>query len=276
MKIRIMSDLHLEFADMTIEGHEDDQHTILVLAGDIGLVHKPSNLKERFLPFLARCAAQFRYVVMVVGNHEHYGGSFHRTVSDLKKAIEEAGIPRVVVLEKETFVVDGVAFIGSTLWTNCEGFSPYAQFYWANMTDFRVIRTGPNTTLPYDRKFRAEDAWVAWQKSRDYLFKAMKDQNEIGNKIVVITHHAPSPQSIAPQYAGSNLNMFYYSDMVHDVMDHNPDIWIHGHVHNAFDYYIDSMEEICKTRVICNPRGYHGEETSPESRGFDIQKSIEL
>lgn len=276
MRLRIFSDIHLEFGDFYVDHHPEDQHSVLVLAGDVGLVHKPSNMKERFLPFLSRCADQFRYVVMVVGNHEHYGGSLHRTVDDLKKAIDAAGIQRVIVLEKETFVVDGVAFIGATMWTNCDNFSPYAQFYWANMTDFRVIRTGPNATLPYVRKFHAEDSWVEWQRSRDYLFSAMKKENEQGNKIVVITHHAPSHQSINPMYAGSNLNMFYYSDMVHDVMDYNPDLWIHGHVHNALDYKIDSMEEVCKTRVVCNPRGYYGEESAPDSRGFDRQKFVEL
>lgn len=275
MKIRIMSDLHLEFADMIVPGHPDDQHTVLVLAGDTGLVHS-SNIKTRFIPFLKRCAEQFRHVVMIVGNHEHYGGSFRRTHDKLRDALKAAKLQRVTLLEKETFVIDDVAFIGATMWTSCDKFSPYASFYWNGMTDYKVIRTGPNKTLPYDRRFRAEDSWEDWRLAKQYILSAITEQKEAGNKVVVVTHHAPTPMSIHPMYAGDTMNMFYHSDMVLDIMDTNPDLWFHGHVHTAFDYLIDSTMQICQTRVICNPRGYIGEESTPISRGFDEQKYVEL
>lgn len=213
---------------------------------------------------------------MVVGNHEHYGGSFRRTHEKLREMIKDANLDRVILLEKETVVVDDVAFIGATLWTSCDKFSPYASFYWNGMTDYKVIRTGPNKTLPYDRKFRAEDTWDDWRAAKQYILTAIAEQKAAGNKVVVVTHHAPSPRSIHPMYHGDVMNMFYYSDMTLDIMDHDPDLWIHGHVHNAFDYFVDSTLQICKTRVICNPRGYVGEESDPTTRGFDVDKLIEL
>ena len=36
-------------------------------------------------------------------------------------------------------------------------------------------------------------------------------------------------------------------------------LWIHGHIHESFDY------KIGKTRVVCNPRGYASIE---ENKGF--------
>ncbi len=35
-------------------------------------------------------------------------------------------------------------------------------------------------------------------------------------------------------------------------------LWIHGHTHDSFDYFIGG------TRVICNPRGYFGYELNPD------------
>ena len=32
-------------------------------------------------------------------------------------------------------------------------------------------------------------------------------------------------------------------------------LWVHGHSHTAVDY------EVAGTRVVCNPRGYSGEDT---------------
>lgn len=279
MLIRPMSDLHLEFGGIEIPRHDTDEQTILVLAGDIGIVHRPSSWNDEYVPFLRDMQSRYRYVILVVGNHEHYGGSFRRTHDKMREWIREAGLTRVVLLEKETFVVDDVAFIGATLWTDCNKFNPVSSFYWNSMADSRAIRTGPNTTLPYERKFKAEDTWTDWREAKRFILNEISRQKDEDRKVVVVTHHAPSPLSIHEQYrTGSNslLNMFFCSDMTVDVMDRDPDLWIHGHVHNAFDYLLDSTEQICSTRVVCNPRGYHGQEIDPALRGFDVNKLIDL
>ena len=181
--------------------------------------------------------------------------------------------------EMEMFVVDDVAFIGATLWTDCDKFNPVSSFYWNSMADSRAIRTGPNTTLPDERKFKAEDTWTDWREAKRFILNEISRQKDEDRKVVVVTHHAPSPLSIHEQYrTGSNsiLNMFFCSDMTVDVMDRDPDLWIHGHVHNAFDYLLDSTEQICSTRVVCNPRGYHSQEIDPVLRVFDVNKLIDL
>ena len=52
------------------------------------------------------------------------------------------------------------------------------------------------------------------------------------------------------------MNGAFVSNLDEFIMDH-PQIklWTHGHVHNVFDYTIG------ETRVVCNPRGYPGENT---------------
>jgi Icc-related predicted phosphoesterase len=70
-------------------------------------------------------------------------------------------------------------------------------------------------------------------------------------KTVVMTHHAPSFQSISPHYAGSDLNAAYASELYNAYSDDAmPILHIHGHVHDSFDYMLGD------TRVVCNPRGY--------------------
>lgn len=279
MLIRPLSDLHLEFGGITIPHHDTDEQTVLVLAGDIGIVHKPGIWHGSYVPFLRDMMSRYRYVVLVLGNHEHYGGSFRRTHQKMREWLKEEGLDDVILLEKESFVVDNVAFVGATMWTNCDKFSPYASWYWQSMSDHKTIRTGPNTTLPYERRMKAEDTWVDWSEANRFLFKEIDFHKNLGRKVVVVTHHGPTPMSIHPQYRTgphATLNMFYCSDMTLDIMDHDPDLWIHGHVHNAFDYLVDSTEQICKTRVICNPRGYVGEESDPITRGFDVNKLVEV
>lgn len=98
----------------------------------------------------------------------------------------------------------------------------------------------------------------------------------MGKKTVIITHHAPSSMSIEDRYATDALNVFYFSEMTYDLMDNNPDVWIHGHMHTSFDYLIDPTKQICNTRVICNPRGYSTVSTEAGNKGFDANKYIEV
>jgi Icc-related predicted phosphoesterase len=76
------------------------------------------------------------------------------------------------------------------------------------------------------------------------------------HKNVIITHHAPSFRSIPPQFNDSNVNSGYASNLEYMFKDYNIDLWIHGHIHEAQDYFIDN------TRILCNPYGYRGYENS--------------
>jgi hypothetical protein len=67
---------------------------------------------------------------------------------------------------------------------------------------------------------------------------------------VVVTHHAPSRQSIHPRFAGSPLNACFVSDAERLMGVERVVLWIHGHTHDSFDYTVGG------TRVLCNPRGY--------------------
>jgi hypothetical protein len=51
------------------------------------------------------------------------------------------------------------------------------------------------------------------------------------------------------------MNGAFASDLSEFIMD-RPQIklWTHGHMHDPSDYLVD------ETRVVCNPRGYHGYE----------------
>jgi len=46
------------------------------------------------------------------------------------------------------------------------------------------------------------------------------------------------------------LNGAYASELFEDIMDTQPDLWCHGHIHSSSDYMIGN------TRVVCNSRGY--------------------
>src|SRR5690606_10859034 len=81
-------------------------------------------------------------------------------------------------------------------------------------------------------------------------------------KTVVVTHHGPHPLSVHPRYAGNPLNAAFISDLG-PLLD-KTDFWLHGHVHDSFDYLVGAC------RVIANPRGYVRNRSSAAHAG-DLQ-----
>jgi hypothetical protein len=84
---------------------------------------------------------------------------------------------------------------------------------------------------------------------------------------VVVTHHAPSRLSIAPEFADSPLNAFYYDPFGEAILGgcNKPQLWIHGHTHAGCDY----VHDLGGVRVVSNPVGYVFEPSktfNPESR----------
>jgi predicted phosphodiesterase len=234
MKLNVLSDLHLSVGGLQ-QPHNDAD--VVVLAGDIA---RPSES--------AAWALQFdKPVLYVLGNHEFYGGSIEGTADELKRLC--AGT-HVHVLDDDEIVIDGVRFLGSTLWTDFmlfgDGDARGAAMAGARhlMRDFSRIRLDDATS----ELFTPEGSAALFERHVDWLDRRL-DAAHVG-PTVVITHHAPSRQSIHPRYADSLLNACFVSNAEHLFKGDRAQLWIHGHTHDSFDYTLHGV------RVVCNPRGY--------------------
>lgn len=272
MKIRVISDLHLEmdgwknarpmFKPFELPVMPDEKDTILVLAGDVALLEKA----YMYLPFFAKMTARFKKVLLVPGNHEYYSGNFTKSLEKATPAIKMTGVR---VLDRDTEVIDNVLFIGATLWTNFNNDHNAMLRAQQQINDYHCIKYGKDY-----RKLHPADTRSKHYDCVNFLeaeLKAAQEWNSFGtnvsyDNVVVITHHAPCHLSIAPEYVGDSLNDAYYSNLS-ELFEFEPDLWIHGHMHRPCDY------TVMETRVVCNPRGYerHGEYT-----GYDPKLVITI
>lgn len=252
MKLRIISDVHNEFGQLDLPVMDDESNTILVLAGDIGIATKPAT----YLEFLTKLNTRFLRIIYIMGNHEHYHGKFTRTLSRMVDVCKH--LSNVNIVDKEVVVVDDVAFVCATLWTDFDKGNPSSMWYaQQEMVDFRVIRIGP-VSEPWRRKFRPIDAHTDFNEARSFIFDAIPDQQSLGRTVVVVTHHAPSHESAAVEWRASNVAGAYASDLQQEIINAQPTLWIHGHMHSSSDYTIGD------TRVIANPRGYYGNDINSD------------
>jgi predicted phosphodiesterase len=270
MKIQLVSDLHLEFADINIQNL--DNVDVLILSGDIctaqDLHDHPAPMTphdaitipdlgrmqgkaQRFRDFFKRCSFQFPHVVYVMGNHEHYHGKLDRSATYLQDEFNGMGLNNVHLLNNDTVEIDGVYFVGGTLWTDMNNHDALTLYHIEHMmNDFRVIRIANENF----KKFLPKRAIVEHIKTKQYIDVVLRELPEDA-KVVVCTHHAPTFLSIGEQYKNDTLmNGGYASNLSEFILDHPKiKVWTHGHMHQHFDYTMGD------TRVICNPRGYPGE-----------------
>jgi predicted phosphodiesterase len=286
MKIKLVSDLHLEFSDINITNSEGCD--VLLLSGDIMVatdLHdhpEPANTADqaaianstglgsrqlkaqRFRDFLKRCSFQFPHVFYVAGNHEFYHGKWTQSLTTLSN--ECAKFPNVYFLEAGCKKIDDVTFIGGTLWTDMNKSDPLTLHAVRDMmNDFRVIKKD----LEGYTNLKPHDTVIRHRHMLGYIKTIVAERPD--EKFVIVGHHAPSKLSTHEQYANEHImNGAYSSDCTEFILDH-PQIklWTHGHTHHPFDYVVG------ETRIVCNPRGYEGDGYSEDS-GWDPNMVIEI
>ena len=264
MLVNLISDCHLECSDLTLPGGD-----VLILAGDICEAKhlkraEPSEEKNRYMQFFEEECAKYKDVIYVMGNHCHYGFRFDKTHGHLKETLPA----NIHVLEKESIELNGVLFVGATLWTNCNNADPITMYTLKHgMNDYRAIQNFYADKNLY-HKLIPEFTYADHVKAVRYIEATAKLNSD--KTVVVVTHHAPSFASVADRYKGDfHMNGGYASDLSDLILD-NPNIkfWTHGHVHDVFDYTIGQC------RIMCNPRGYAGYEQRAEE--FDPTVGFEI
>ena len=236
VRILVLSDLHHEMAPYVPGAVEAD---VVVLAGDID---KGANALQRAKDWFPTTP-----VVMVAGNHEFYGGATPRLIDKMKAVAVGSN---VAVLERDELVIDGVRFLGATMWTDFSIFGGEADYYMeqarAGMNDFRKIRVSPEFS-----RFSPADALKLHRRTRAWLAERL--DNPFPGPTVVVTHHAPSMKSCPPAHATDPLAAAFIVDLEQFMGVDRVRLWIHGHTHHCVNYDING------TQVVSNQRGYPGE-----------------
>lgn len=240
MRLHVFSDLHADVAwprPVTLAPEVD----AVIVAGDVceGAESGFARLRQ-ILPMQVP-------IIMVMGNHEYYR---RHLGSELAAARLAAPLYGVHLLENDVVTLGDVRFIGCSLWTDYALFGdPQRAMQVAahGLNDHRRIKWSKQPWL----RFRPQEALGLHQQSRAFVEKALAAPFD--GATVVVTHHAPHPGSVHSRYKSDLLTATYVSDLTAVIEAGRPDLWVHGHVHESFDYQVGA------TRVLCNPHGYGNE-----------------
>jgi predicted phosphodiesterase len=260
-RVAIMSDLHIEIdrkrgisATPRTAGHPHhgpdlrpllDRIDMCILAGDI----------DRGLAAFEYANAVSSYLevptVLVAGNHEFYT---HRRSELLEQYREKAAATggRVRFLENDETVVwlnnSPHRVLGCTLWTDLRLYGDRAARELLASGDLDAIYDYRRIMRDDGSFIGAEDP-ITWHlESKAWLARKAVAAHE--GPTVIVTHHAPLLQSIAPRFRGSPLNAVFVNNLEDLVQETAAELWVHGHTHHDVDMIHG------KTRIVSRQRGY--------------------
>lgn len=242
--------MHLEWRPLKYIQPECD---VVVIAGDGGPGFQLVDWVEKELSTLDIP------VVVIAGNHEFYGRNLHHHMSDLKTRYRNMGVD---FLHNESVIIKDTLFIGGTLWTDFNLFgNSVMQMLKAPgvMNDYLHI-TGEASLITPDEILSEHNKTKAFIST--VIANNKKDTHPL--KTCVVTHHAPSAQSLGRNKTNQFAPM-YASNLESDILEWQPDVWLHGHIHTPVEYFIGD------TLVMSNPRGRRG-----ENPNFEIEMTIKI
>jgi len=267
VKIQLLSDLHLE-TQPEWQARPAPGADLLVLAGDIGSYQPGSRLEgddfglERFSPRNGWPVP----VLFVPGNHEYDNLDWDATHARLRQTCERLGI---TWLEREVLELQGVRFVGTTLWSDFDALAQQADTPGRALKQREKAFRAADFYLPKTAATRRGQPLLAegWRElaldCQQWLRQALAQP--FHGPTVVVTHFAPSLRSADPRY-GLTPGTAGFCNALDELLP-QAQLWLHGHLHCRHDYSAGAC------RVVANPLGYARKN---EQEGFRADLLVEV
>lgn len=237
MKFSLISDMHVDFPQEKTP--YDKLEKKVVVAGD-------TSNGLHGLKFLNKMQRKGFDVYACTGNHEHYSNrsqdrDYIETEQRFTKEFPSRGV-----------LFDDVPIILINGWYRVSN-----ELKWQlRMNDSR------NTALSADRMNQ-----IAFNNA-SFIEEELEIWSKVGVCGVVVTHTAPCEETLDPRFEGDPSNEWYWNPYMRDLLSEYSDVirvWCHGHTHAKNEAVVDGV------RVVCNPRGYPGENPSWEPLTINVE-----
>lgn len=210
MRIRYISDLHLEKTRSVVRSIPRDLSCPLFLAGDIGNVNT-----QKYESFLGIAAEQSKHVFLIAGNHEYRRASSELEFQDIENKIDRIAkkIGNISFLNRNIIDYEEFAVAGATLWTNSAD--------------------APTSRLRLENERHLLDS--------TFIGETLKTKKPV----IMMTHHLPSYQLITPYFA----NHPRWSAITYRWASHSDYLltkpitaWICGHSHTNIQRQVGGVQ----------------------------------
>ena len=265
MKISLISDIHAEFYRDQPDWFPSlpENPDVLVLAGDI-------HIGGSLVPFVKRISKALpqTHLIFLAGNHEFYRQYRLATLKAYRDAFSDD--TRIHFLENDFVDINGVRFIGATLWT---GF-PLHSFQFTSeevmnysrdsVSDFALITedSGESSVA-----FSPEQSKLLFEESKAKIEQLLAKSDP--KRCVVVTHFPPTKELRNPNFKIDKVTSYFTADCVDIIEEFQPAYWFYGHNH------FSATTRIGQTTLISNQFGYPNERRE-DGTDFNSNLMIEM
>ena len=225
--------------------------------------------------------ANVRRGVIIPGNHLGYEypyedcppSDFKNTkdfqITKLTQAIgTNPDIKVIGAISKPFKIAPKIMLVGSTLYSDLmlfgeKHFEEARALAGKSINDFRRCHIAESLTKRTTKPFTIDDHIEKFKRELKALDKKIAAIHNY--PVIVVTHFAPLPYSVAEEYKNDLLTAYFVNDLTDFLNKHSCiRLWCHGHTHAKFDYIYRRKKpsrngDWCETRVVCNPFGYYNE-----------------
>lgn len=269
-KIRILSDLHLEYPIQLATLRENIRKTspqyvlpdsqsgevqfnysakYCALIGDIG-----DPRTDLYRDFLYSSADSYEKVFVVLGNHECYFQTIARAEDQIAKICQSRS--NLFFLNNSFVQIDeGYKIYGTPLWSDLSGLSK---------EEFNRLKKS-------SRDFRHIHNFNPDHSNTILLLQQHLSQNQ--NPTIILSHYSPTFLALQKfgKYVfpnGERVKELFASNL-EEIIIQNPHIkyWAYGHTHLPFRSYLPGTT----TELVSNPMGYN-----PDKYGFEYDTFLNL
>ncbi|WP_019531427.1 metallophosphoesterase [Dasania marina] len=243
--ISLQSDIHNEFRRENYN-YVNRGEKVAVFAGDIGVGEYAIN----YIKGLAELYPDTHFI-FVPGNHEYYNPNLAKDTLDKTFRSVAKTVDNLHFLNRDSVVIDGIKFLGCTLWSDFTTFGPELEKLALNtakyfLNDFREITNNGFALTPKQM--------ASWQKI-DVNWLDTELAKPFFGKTVIVTHFPGVIECVHPHFEVDAVTTYFNNDLEWIVEKHKIDLWLYGHNHWSTSFTLK------KTRFYSNQPGYPREQT---------------
>ncbi|MCL2505696.1 MAG: metallophosphoesterase [Alphaproteobacteria bacterium] len=265
MLIQIASDFHADKNEFFLPYLDfGSKNTLTIIAGDV------ANCREDTEKFLH---SHFNNVIFVGGNHILYNDE-GKTIQEIHDEYR-AAFPidsKISYLENDVKIIGDYAFVGCTLWGDYTRLPKGITDKEKQKIEKRLKKRKEFTKGYFDDngnkvKLTPDHLTDMFYESLAFIKTVHDKLSADGKKIVLVTHHAPSPQALSKKHIKKGKRTLYASELEEYIKDELPNLSliIHGHIHKYREYHIGGIPVVCNplgdlsweinSKVLCDPAG---------------------
>lgn len=219
LRVSFISDIHLSEKNKLIPKDlvklRKSNVDVLLILGDIS--SDPSDWKE-FLQIIRKYFSSGP-ILFLMGNHEYYNHDINTATKDYAQAIQDDR--DAYILDNSNIIINGINFIGSTLWSSFE-LGKDISIAEKQIFTFKRVKNG-------NRYITKNEILEIHRQSLRFI------QNSIHNSLsecnVVITHYPPITLKNLSLLSGYELDGAQCSPLEDFIIKNKPQYWLYAHIH---------------------------------------------